>query len=194
MKNVFILMMITFLFGCGLFPTISIAENDVPIVSIAENDVPTISMALNNDNLAQNHFTKGNVFFQKGDYKNALDEYQEALKATDSKHHPEVTFNQSMALYKLGKTAEADATYSIFIKTENERLLSKQRLERSSFNQIFVPEFQVWPNWVAKYAMYIVGLVLIAVFLGVASDGGAVVAFLIILPIAIVGFLTAYAL
>ncbi|MBK1640804.1 hypothetical protein CKO12_02690 [Chromatium okenii] len=173
MKNMFILLMTMFLFGCGLFPTDSIAANE---------------------NIAQNHFTNGNALFQNGDYKNALNEYQKALKATDSKNHPEVTFNQSMALYKLGKIAEADALYSTFIKNENERLLNNQRLERSLFIQLFAPELQAWPNWVAKYAMYIVGLMLIAVFLSVASDGGAAVAFLLILPIAVVSIATGYAL
>jgi tetratricopeptide (TPR) repeat protein len=163
--------MTAFLFGCSLFPTISMAANE---------------------NLAQNHFTQGNALFQKGDYENALNEYQEALKATDSKNHPEVTFNQSMALYKLGKTAEADALYSIFIKTENERLLNKQRLERSLFDHLFTPESQGWPNRVAKNSMYVVGLVLIAIIFKVALDGGTAFALFFILPITVGFMMTAY--
>jgi tetratricopeptide (TPR) repeat protein len=177
MKNVFSLLLVTLL-SWSLFSLTAIADNT--------------------DDFAQKSFIQGNELFQKGDYENALSEYQKALNDKNSKNHPEVLFNKSMALYKLGRTAQADAVYLKFIQTEYERVKGSEEvpadlnMDRSLFENSFFPEHQAWFYWAAKYIIYVLAIVLIFSFFSLASDGSAMAAFLFVLPITVGVTMTGY--
>ena len=58
---------------------------------------------------AQNGFEKGNEFYQKGKYKEAVTAYESVL--TESKHSSELYYNLGNAYYKLNKVAPSIYNY-----------------------------------------------------------------------------------
>ncbi|MFV8351461.1 tetratricopeptide repeat protein [Flavobacterium sp. XS2P14] len=58
---------------------------------------------------AQNGFEKGNAYYQKGNYKEAVEAYETVL--TQNKHSSELYFNLGNAYYKLNKAAPSIYNY-----------------------------------------------------------------------------------
>ena len=58
---------------------------------------------------AQNGFEKGNAYYQKGNYKEAVEAYETVL--TQNKHSSELYFNLGNAYYKLNKVAPSIYNY-----------------------------------------------------------------------------------